>query len=75
MTRPSGVESEQRVVMVSPRVRFGREKLGQRLKSMKMRSVMVGVLEEERESAGKGGRETVAVAVDARRRERRVKWR
>lgn len=73
MTRPSKEESEQRGERVS--ARSGRKLLGQRLKSMKTRSVTVGV------GGGVEAREravvaevVVAVVVERRRRERRVKW-
>lgn len=57
MRRPRGTGEEQRVVSV----RSGRKKVGQREKSMKMRSVMVV-------SGGGGGRERAVLVVDEKKR-------
>lgn len=68
-TRPNSVESEQ--MGERELARSGRKLLGQRLKSMKTRSVTVGV------GGSVEGRErvvVVVVVVERRRRERRVKW-
>lgn len=65
--------SEQRGERES--ARSGRKLLGQRLKSMKTRSVTVGVVGVEMGvGGGVDGTERVVVVVESRRRERRVKW-